>query len=151
MTACGTFVRTFGPNETVQDTDADSDTYGVFKFGSDKGTIISGCDDLKGSYFFYNGNVYCSNTRVRGLRGFSCWFKPNASESTSKTLMYLDDIAQDATSDISSLVAYDKEETAGKASQGVFSINGQRISDDADLTKLSAGIYIVNGKKYIVK
>ncbi len=152
MTACGTFVRTFGPNDTTQDTDENSDTYGVYTFGDDKGTIISGRDNLVGSYFFWNGSLYCSKTRVRGLRGFSCWFKPNNKTSNeAKMTMYLDGVAQDATDDISDHVAFGKDETIGKALQGVYSISGQRISDGTDLSHLPAGLYIVNGKKCVVK
>ena len=39
----------------------------------------------------------------------------------------------------------------GKAVKGVFNLNGQRISNNADTTGLPAGMYIVNGKKCIVK
>ncbi len=152
MTACGTFVRTFGPDDTTQDTDDSSDTYGAYTFGDDKGTIISGRDDLKDCYFFWNGGLYSSSSRVRGLRGFSCWFKPTTtSTEETKMTMYLDGVAQDATADISDLVAFGKDETIGKALQGVYSISGQRISDGTDLTHLPAGLYIVNGKKCVVK
>lgn len=152
MTAYGTFVRTFGPNNTTQGTDENSDNYGLYSFGDDKGTIISGRDDLKGSYFFWQGNLYCSSTRVRGLRGFSCWFKPSATTTdAAKMTMFIDGVAQDATTDISDHVAFGKEEAAGKAAQGVFTLSGQRISDTAGLDKLPAGMYIVNGKKYMVE
>ncbi len=151
MTACGTFVRTFGPDDTTQDTDENSDTYGVYTFGDDKGTIISGRDDLKGSFFFWNGNLYSSNTRVRGLRGFSCWFKPTSATDEAKMTMYIDGVAQDATADISDQVVFGKDETLGKAARGIFNISGQRISDETNLANLPAGIYIVNGKKHVVR
>ena len=70
ITAYGTFVRTFDEN-------AEQDgTTGKWTFSSSKGTIRDGYDDLVGSYFFDYGNVYYSDTKVRGLRGFSCWFNP---------------------------------------------------------------------------
>lgn len=151
MTAYGTFCRTFGPDKTSQNTTETDDDYGLYTFGEDKGTIISDRDDLKGSYFFWNGNLYTSSTRVRGLRGFSCWFKPTASTTdAAKVTMFIDGVAQDATTDISDQVSFGKEETMGKAAQGVFTLSGQRICDSADIAKLPAGMYIVNGRKYMV-
>lgn len=34
---------------------------------------------------------------------------------------------------------------------GVYTIYGQKVSDDSDTSKLSKGVYIVNGKKVLVK
>ena len=67
MEAWGTLARTFG-------TEATQDDKGKWTF-TDK-NIITDRDNLIGSYFFANGKMYHSDKRVRGLRGFSCWFKP---------------------------------------------------------------------------
>lgn len=34
---------------------------------------------------------------------------------------------------------------------GIYSLSGQRLRNGNDLTGLPSGIYIVNGKKYVVK
>ena len=65
MEAWGTLARTFG---TVS-----KDVENGYQFEND-GKIIEGRDKLIGSYFFANGKMYHSDSRVRGLRGFSCWF-----------------------------------------------------------------------------
>lgn len=142
MVAYGTFARTFG-------TDATQDQNGVYSF-NDNYDIIGGRDDLKNSYFFDKGNLYCSSERVRGLRGFSCWFKPVDSSSHPKKLnLYIDGVAN-GTTGIDD-VAFGDEEPTGKAAKGIFNMNGQLVSNGSDTTNLPAGMYIVNGKKCVVR
>lgn len=148
MAAYGTFARTFGTSHTQNTTNADADDYGVYKF--DDRDIISGRDDLKGSYFFDKGNLYYSSKRVRGLRGFSCWFKPvNSSSATTKLNLYIDGVANGTTG--IDEVAFGDEEPTGKAAKGIYNMNGQLVSNGSDTTNLPAGMYIVNGKKCVVK
>ena len=35
--------------------------------------------------------------------------------------------------------------------KGIFMLNGQKLSDSVDVSGLDKGIYIVNGRKYVVK
>lgn len=148
MAAYGTFARTFGTSHTQNTTNADADDYGVYTF--DDRDIISGRDDLKGSYFFDKGNLYYSSKRVRGLRGFSCWFKPvNSSSATTKLNLYIDGVANGTTG--IDEVAFGDEEPTGKAAKGIYNMNGQLVSNGSDTTNLPAGMYIVNGKKCVVR
>ena len=148
MKAYGTFARTFGTSHTQNTTNADADDYGVYKF--DDRDIISGRDDLKGSYFFDKGNLYYSSKdRVRGLRGFSCWFKPVDSSEHTKLNLYIDGVANGTTG--IDEVAFGDEEPTGKAAKGIYNMNGQLVSNGSDTTNLPAGMYIVNGKKCVVR
>lgn len=148
MAAYGTFARTFGTSHTQKTTNADADDYGVYKF--DDRDIISGRDDLKGSYFFDKGNLYYSSKdRVRGLRGFSCWFKPVDSSEHTKLNLYIDGVANGTTG--IDEVAFGNEEPTGKAAKGIYNMNGQLVSNGSDTTNLPAGMYIVNGKKCVVR
>ena len=149
MKAYGTFARTFGTSHTQNTTNADAADYGVYKF--DDRDIISGRDDLKGCYFFDQGNLYYSSKdRARGLRGFSCWFKPGASSSSPKKLnLYIDGVANGTTG--IDEVAFGDEEPTGKAAKGIYNMNGQLVSNGSDTTNLPAGMYIVNGKKCVVR
>lgn len=147
MVAYGTFARTFGTSATQNTTEPDADDYGVYKF--DNRDIISGRDDLKGSFFFDNGNLYCSPTRVRGLRGFSCWFKPVNGSTATKLSLFIDGVANGTTG--IDEVAFGDEEPTGKAAQGIYNMNGQLVSNGSDTTNLPAGMYIVNGKKCVVR
>lgn len=144
MEAHGTFARTFGPN-------APQDENGVYNFDNNYG-IIGERDDLIGSYFFHNGNLYRSDKRQRGLRGFSCWFKPVNSSSapaSTKLNLYIDGVANGTTG--IDEVAFGDEEPTGKAAKGIYNMNGQLVSNGSDTTNLPAGMYIVNGKKCVVR
>lgn len=147
MKAYGTFARTFGQKATQNVTDEKAADYGVYKFDDRK--IIDGRDDLIGCYFFDRGNLYYSSKdRVRGLRGFSCWFKPVNSAST-KLNLYIDGVANGTTG--IDEVAFGDEEPTGKAAKGIYNMNGQLVSNGSDTTNLPAGMYIVNGKKCVVR
>lgn len=146
MEAHGTFARTFGQDVT-QITDEKADKYGAYIFKDHK--IIDGRDDLKGSYFFDKGNLYYSEKRERGLRGFSCWFKPVNSSEPTKLNLYIDGVANGTTG--IDEVAFGDEEPTGKAAKGIYNTNGQLVSNGSDTTDLPAGMYIVNGKKCVVR
>lgn len=147
MKAYGTFARTFGNTATQNTTNANAADYGVYEFKDRQ--IISGRDDLIGSFFFDNGDLYCSNKRPRGLRGFSCWFKPADSSKATKLSLFIDGVAN-GTTGIDD-VAFGDEEPTGKAAKGIYNMNGQLVSNGSDTTNLPAGMYIVNGKKCVVR
>lgn len=148
MEAHGTFARTFGQDVTQNVTDEKAVDYGVYEFNDHK--IIDGRDDLIGSYFFDQGNLYYSSkNRVRGLRGFSCWFKPVNSSEPTKLNLYIDGVANGTTG--IDEVAFGDEEPTGKAAKGIYNMNGQLVSNGSDTTNLPAGMYIVNGKKCVVR
>ena len=140
ITAYGTFVRTFDP-------DAKQDDSGKWSFSSRRGEIIPGYDNLVGSYFFDNGNVYYSDTKERGLRGFSCWFKPNNNEVPA---FYLDGVKQDAElTSIGELIVGPEAANRYGKNNGVYNLQGQRVGNTTE--GLPSGIYIVNGRKYVVR
>lgn len=150
LKAYGTFARTFGQDVTQNVTDEKADDYGVYKFKDHN--IIDGRDGLIGCYFFDRGNLYYSSKdRPRGLRGFSCWFKPvNGSSGTgTKVNLYIDGVANGTTG--IDEVAFGDEEPTGKAAKGIYNMNGQLVSNGSDTTNLPAGMYIVNGKKCVVR
>ena len=140
ITAYGTFVRTFDPN-------AKQDDSGKWSFSSRRGEIIPGYDNLVGSYFFDNGNVYYSDTKERGLRGFSCWFKPNNNEVPA---FYLDGVKQDAElTSIGELIVGPEAANRYGKNNGVYNLQGQRVGNTTE--GLPSGIYIVNGRKHVVR
>lgn len=141
ITAYGTFVRTFDP-EATQDK-----TTGEWSFSSSKGTIRPGYNDLKGSYFFDYGNVYYSDTKERGLRGFSCWFKPNNNEAPA---VYIDGVKQETElTAIGELVISPEAANRYGKNNGVYNLQGQRVGNTT--VGLPSGIYIVNGRKHVVR
>ena len=150
MTAFGTFARTFGKGTQNNTTDKDKDDYGKWTI-TDKSTIIKGRSDLKGCYFFSNGKMYSSAKRARGLRGFSVWFAPTtASGNPAKPAnVFLDGVSLDQNTGISPIIYGEEESRIDRFAHGIYSLNGQLISNSSSLDGLPNGIYILNGKKVI--
>ena len=140
MEAWGTLARTFGTVfENVEN---------GYLF-ENNGQIITGRDNLIGSYFFDNGKMYHSATRPRGLRGFSCWFKP--AEGAQKNAQFtLDGVTQSGTTALDDIFA-DGEQPVSRFAQGVYNLNGQLVKQGNSTAGLPSGLYIVNGKKCIVR
>lgn len=144
LDAYGTFARTYG---SIMENDEQT-TFTVDK----SNPIISGRDDLKGCYFFHEGKMVYAGDKVRGLRGFSVWFKPyNQTSGTATSKFILDGI--DYTTDVERIMATEDSSIDSKfAKLGVFNLNGQLVrSGSTDVSGLPSGIYIVNGKKVFVK
>lgn len=150
MTAFGTFARTFGEG-TQNTTEGDVD-YGKWNI-ENKSKIIEGRSDLTGCYFFSGGNMYYSSAkRARGLRGFSVWFAPTAASggNTAKpATLLLDGVSLDNTTGISPIIYGEEESRIDRFAHGIYSLNGQLISNSSSLDGLPSGIYILNGKKVI--
>lgn len=150
MTAFGTFARTFGTG--TQNTNKDNDDYGKWTI-TDKSTIIEGRSDLKGCYFFSGGNMYYSSAkRARGLRGFSVWFAPKSASDGSPAKpanVFLDGVSLDKTTGINPIIYGEEESRIDRFAHGIYSLNGQLISNSSSLDGLPSGIYILNGKKVI--
>lgn len=149
MTAFGTFARTFGKG--TQNTDEKANNYGKWTI-TDKSTIIEGRSDLKGCYFFSNGKMYFSDIRTRGLRGFSVWFAPKSASdgNTAKPAnVFLDGVSLDKTTGINPIIYGEEESRIDRFAHGIYSLNGQLISNSSSLDGLPSGIYILNGKKVI--
>lgn len=141
IVAYGTFARTFDPEATQNDN-------GEWTYSDKKDTIITDRDNLIGCYFFYKGNMYYSATRPRGLRGFSCWFKPGTKQNSVK--LTLDGVTQDGTTGIEDILA-DYEQPVSRFANGIYNLNGQLVKQGNSTAGLPSGMYIVNGKKCIVR
>lgn len=149
MTAFGTFARTFGEG-TQNTTEGDVD-YGKWTI-TDKSTIITGRSDLKRCYFFSNGKMYYSDKRTRGLRGFSVWFAPKSASDGNPAKpanVFLDGVSLDKTTGINPIIYGEEESRIDRFAHGIYSLNGQLISNSSSLDGLPSGIYILNGKKVI--
>ena len=149
MTAFGTFARTFGTGKQIEN--ENDDDYGKWNI-ENKATIIKGRSDLQGCYFFSGGNMYCSDKRTRGLRGFSVWFAPKSASDGNPAKpanVFLDGVSLDNTTGINPIIYGEEESRIDRFAQGIYSLNGQLISNSSSLDGLPSGIYILNGKKVI--
>lgn len=141
IVAYGTFARTFG---TPQKEKTEDGTY----TWTNNGSIIEGRDKLIDCYFFDKGNMYHSAKRPRGLRGFSCWFK--MAEGVHKTLKFTLDGVSQGTTGIEDILA-DYEQPVSRFANGIYNLNGQLVKQGNSTAGLPSGMYIVNGKKCIVR
>lgn len=151
MTAFGTFARTFGKGTQNNTTDKDKDDYGKWTI-TEKEKIIAGRSDLTGCYFFSNGKMYSSAKRARGLRGFSVWFAPKSASDGNPAKpanVFLDGVSLDKTTGITPIIYGEEESRIDRFAHGIYSLNGQLISNSSSLDGLPSGIYILNGKKVI--
>lgn len=141
MEAWGTFARTFG--KATQN----ADNGFLWEF-TKKDNILDGCCDLKDCYFFDKGNMYHSKDRARGLRGFSCWFK--MAEGAQNALKFTLDGVSQGTTGIEDIIA-DYEQPVSRFANGIYNLNGQLVKQGNSTAGLPSGMYIVNGKKCIVR
>lgn len=142
--AYGTFARTFGEFSSYDET---TGVYGKVTVSDPKNPIIPGRDELKDSYFFDKGNMYHSTGRPRGLRGFSCWFQTFGAQKSLK--FTLDGVSQ-GTTGIEDILA-DYEQPVSRFANGIYNLNGQLVKQGNSTAGLPSGMYIVNGKKCIVR
>lgn len=145
LAAYGTFARTFG--DIMKDDEQTKVT-----ISDTKNPIIEGRDNLNKCYFFHEGKMVYAGDNVRGLRGFSVWFKPVKQSSGAATSKFILD-GIDYTTDVERIMATEDSSIDSKfAKLGVFNLNGQLVrSGSTDVSGLPSGIYIVNGKKVFVK
>lgn len=123
------------------------------------GKIISGRDDLNGDYFMYKGKLIqvphgnkenSDESYSYGLKAFRCWFELNNPPAASTVSLMIDGVEDSATS-IDDIHA-DADRTSYKRGiEGVFNMHGQMVRRDNSLEGLPKGMYVVNGKKVIIK
>ena len=123
---------------------------------SGKNKIISGRDDLNGDYFMYKGKLiqvpHNENGKQYsyGLKAFRCWFELDNS-STAKSISLLIDGVEDSTTGIADIHGSTDCTSYKRGIEGVFNINGQMVRRSCSLEGLPKGMYIVNGKKIIIR
>ena len=128
-----------------------------------KNKIISGRDDLNGDYFMYkgkliqvpSGNKENGGERYSyGLKAFRCWFEltDNASAGgTAVPVSLLIDGVEDSTTGIADIHGGTGCTSYKRGIDGVFNMNGQMVRRGSSLVGLPKGLYVVDGKKMIIR
>lgn len=128
----------------------------------DNGKILSGRDDLNGDYFMYkgkliqvpSGNMDNGKPYSYGLKAFRCWFelKDNASAGgkPSQVSLLIDGV-EDSTTGIDDIHGSTDRTSYKRGIDGVFNMNGQMVRRSCSLEGLPKGMYVVNGKKIIIR
>ena len=126
----------------------------------DNGKILPDRDDLNGDYFMYKGKLiqvpHNENGKQYsyGLKAFRCWFELTANtpaEGKPSQVSLLIDGVEDSTAGIDDIHG-SKDRTSYKCGiEGVFNMNGQMVRRSCSLEGLSKGMYVVDGKKIIIR
>lgn len=128
--------------------------YGTLAKTYDENGILDGRDHLSGAYVMRGGNiVQVPSNKEYGLKGFRCWFefKGKIDGMASAPRLEIDGIIDDATS-IDDLNSQPSQFTSRhKGISGVFNLDGQKVRDGESTQDLPKGIYIVNGRKVVVR
>ena len=123
----------------------------------DNGNIISGRDDLNGDYFMYkgkliqvpHGDMADGKPYSYGLKAFRCWFELTGNTSR-KVSLYIDGVADSATG-IDDIHGGTDCTSYKRGIDGVFNMNGQMVRRGCSLEGLPKGLYVVNGKKIVIR
>lgn len=125
----------------------------------DNDKIIDGRDDLNGDFFMYKGNLIQVPSGAKengerysyGLKAFRCWFELTSNKTSGNTVSLMIDGVEDSATSIDDIHT-DADHTSYKRGiEGVFNMNGQMVRRDNSLEGLPKGMYVVNGKKVIIK
>lgn len=125
----------------------------TYKDDNGQGVILPGRDDLSDDYVMRDGKiVHVPSNQKYGLKGFRCWFEVKGSHPIAAApRLEIDGIVDDATS-IDDLNSQPSQFTSRhKGISGVFNLDGQKVRDGESTQDLPKGIYIVNGRKVVVR
>lgn len=126
----------------------------------DNGKIIEGRDDLNGDYFMYKGKLIQvphgdkdnGEPYSYGLKAFRCWFELTDKTSGKPSLVsLLIDGVEDSTTGIADIHCSTDRTSYKRGIDGVFNINGQMVRRSCSLEGLPKGMYVVDGKKIIIR
>lgn len=151
-------------NVTRPDNDSNDDGYVVFSntvsknYETTAGTLAyegyyykpkkDGNNELwpGGSYIVYDGNMYHLSSDW-GVKYATMWYLEDVSEVKMSRTFVINGIADNTVTEISGVVIDN-----GKAETGrIYNLNGQYMGDNASKDNLPKGLYIMNGKKFIVR
>ena len=155
-----TFSATGGNHGTMVCKGTMAKTYDKDESGKNK--IIEGRDDLNGDYFMYKGkliqvprgNMDDGKPYSYGLKAFRCWFeltgKTSAEGKPSQVSLLIDGV-EDSTTGIDDIHGSTDRTSYKRGIEGVFNMNGQMVRRSCSLEGLPKGMYVVNGKKIIIR
>ena len=123
------------------------------------GKIISDRDNLNGDFFMYkgkliqvpHGNKDNGEPYSYGLKAFRCWFELTGNASTANSISLLINGVEDSATGIADIHGNTDRTSYKRGIDGVFNMNGQMVRRGSSLEGLPKGLYVVNGKKIIIK
>ena len=143
---------------TVSTTDKGMVCKGTMAKTYANGKILSDRDDLNGDYFMYqgkliqvpHGNKDNGERYSYGLKAFRCWFELTDIVKPSQVSLFIDGVADSATG-IDDIHGNTDCTSYKRGIDGVFNMNGQMVRRGCSLEGLPKGLYVVNGKKIVIR
>lgn len=126
----------------------------------ENGKIIPGRDDLNGDFLCYKGKLIQVPSGNKdnggepysyGLKAFRCWFELTGNTTSGSSLSLMIDGVEDSTTSIDDIHGSSNSTSYKRGIEGVFNMHGQMVRRDNSLEGLPKGMYVVNGKKVIIK
>ena len=127
----------------------------------DNDGIISGRDDLNGDFFMYKGKLIQVPSGNKedgekeryqyGLKAFRCWFELTGNTTTASKVSLMIDGIEDSATSIDDIHGSSNSTSYKRGIEGVFNMHGQMVRRDNSLEGLPKGMYVVNGKKVIIR
>ena len=148
-----TFAQTYNRDDPNDDTDlptAIDDPKGDITFeGNFYYRTVGASTPLQENWVITGGTMYhlTNTTDVNLWATYAYLHMPKQSSAGASKFTVSFDGISDETDVIEGVVAPDGNIYSGS----VYSVNGQKVANDGNIQNLSKGIYIVNGKKYVVK
>ncbi len=111
--------------------------------------------DLTGKYIIYDGKIYYVNQPygLLGMRGYFSFDTPDA--SSAKAMRFSVDGVEDSSDQITGIESILGNtpfvQAASKQGDRVYNLSGQVVSTQGSLEGLPKGMYIIKGKKVLVK
>lgn len=123
-----------------------------------KNKILSDRDNLNGDYFMYKGKLIQVPSGKKdngepysyGLKAFRCWFELTDNRKQSQVSLLIDGV-EDSTTGIDDIHGNTDCTSYKRGIDGVFNMNGQMVRRSCSLEGLPKGMYVVNGKKIIIR
>lgn len=153
-----TFSATGGNHGTMVCKGTMAKTYDKDENGKNK--ILPDRDDLNGDYFMYKGKLiqvpHNENGKQYsyGLKAFRCWFELTANtpaQGKPSQVSLLIDGVEDSTTGIADIHGSTDRTSYKRGIEGVFNMNGQMVRCSCSLEGLPKGMYVVDGKKIIIR
>ena len=125
----------------------------------DNGKIIEGRDNLNGDYFMYkgkliqvpHGNMADGKPYSYGLKAFRCWFELTGNTSAANSISLYINGVEDSATGIADIHGGTDSTSYKRGIDGVFNMNGQMVRRGCSLEGLPKGLYVVNGKKIVIR
>lgn len=107
----------------------------------------------KDTYILSKGKWYYNTVAVTSVKGFRGWIATNVEKATeSKMTFVIDGVEEEVGGATTAIDAIGADQSANsRSAKGIYSLSGQKISDGVATDGLGKGVYIVGGKKVVIK